>query len=216
MTRAVLAISLMATLALGACARAVVVTPPVAATVGAEETGYASWYGNPYHGRRTSSGEVYDMNDLTAAHRTLPLGTRVIVTNRDTGEAVEVRINDRGPWVEGRIIDLSYAAARILGGVGPGIIPVRLRVAALPGSSRASAIGSGFSVQVGAFIARERAEALRATVERLGEAATIAPAVVGGETFSRVRVGAYADRGQAYAAASRLAARGYRAVVVER
>jgi rare lipoprotein A len=99
---------------------------------GGGQTGEASWYGEPHHGRTTASGETYDMNQLTAAHRTLPLGTRVLVTNLKNGRAVEVRINDRGPTVEGRIIDLSYAAARELGAVSGGTIPVRLRVISQP------------------------------------------------------------------------------------
>jgi rare lipoprotein A len=184
--------------------------------VGAEEVGYASWYGHPYHGRRAASGEVYDMHDLTAAHRTLPFGTRVLVTNRDTGQVVEVRINDRGPFVDGRILDLSYAAARVVGAVGPGTIPVSLRVVALPGAAPTAASGAGFTLQVGAFTSRERAEALRAALERDAGGATVTEVVVAGERYYRVRVGAYPDRDQARAAAMRLAARGYRPVVVER
>jgi len=99
---------------------------------GGGQTGEASWYGEPHHGRTTASGESYDMNQLTAAHRTLPLGTRVLVTNLKNGRAVEVRINDRGPSVEGRIIDLSFAAAKELGAVPSGTIPVRIRVISLP------------------------------------------------------------------------------------
>ena len=95
---------------------------------GGGQTGEASWYGEPHHGRTTASGAIYDMNQLTAAHRTLPLGTRVLVTNLKNGRAVEVRINDRGPSVEGRIIDLSFAAAKELGAVPSGTIPVRIRV----------------------------------------------------------------------------------------
>ncbi len=90
--------------------------------------GQASWYGHPYHGRRKSSGEIYDMNQLTAANRTLPLGTRLLVTNLDNGRTVEVRINDRGPFRRDRILDLSYAAARRLGAVGEGVIPVKLTI----------------------------------------------------------------------------------------
>jgi rare lipoprotein A len=103
---------------------------PVA--VGHEESGLASWYGHPYHGRRTASGEIYDMGQMTAAHRTLPFGTRVRVTNLETGRSVEVRINDRGPFTDGRIIDVSYAAAQVLGVVGRGVVRVRLRVVATP------------------------------------------------------------------------------------
>ena len=91
-------------------------------------SGQASWYGRPHHGRLTSSGETYDMNKLTAAHRTLPLGTRVLVTNLDNGRTVEVRINDRGPFRRTRVLDLSYAAARQLGMVGGGVIPVTLQI----------------------------------------------------------------------------------------
>jgi rare lipoprotein A len=205
-----------ALLALGACARAVVVAPPGPPRVGAEETGSASWYGHPYHGRRTASGEVYDMHDLTAAHRSLPLGTRLLVTSLDSDRVVEVRVNDRGPWVDGRILDLSYAAAQVLGAVRPGIIPVRLRVIGLPDEAGARAAPAGFVVQVGAFTSRARAESLRETLAREGSEAIIAPAVLGDETYYRVRVGAYADRAAARAAAERLAARGHRPVVVER
>ena len=95
---------------------------------GSALSGEASWYGLPHHGRRTASGEIYDMHKMTAAHRTLPLGTRVLVTNLDNGRTVEVRINDRGPFRRNRVLDLSYAAARQLGAVGEGVIPVTLKV----------------------------------------------------------------------------------------
>jgi peptidoglycan lytic transglycosylase len=106
--------------------------------LGWEQSGEASWYGVPYHGRQTASGEIYDMYKLTAAHPTLPMGTRVVVTHRQTGRAVEVRINDRGPFKRGRIIDLSYAAAQRLGLVGPGVIPVRIVVVGLADGTRAA------------------------------------------------------------------------------
>ena len=92
------------------------------------QTGYASWYGKAHQGRLTASGEPYDMNALTAAHPSLPMGTRVLVTNLKNGRTVTVRVNDRGPVVDGRIIDLSYAAAQELGAVGDGVVPVRIRV----------------------------------------------------------------------------------------
>src|SRR5206468_1168556 len=116
---------------LSGCARMAALPPTGSTALGAEDTGLASWYGHPYHGRRTAGGEVYDMNDLTAAHRTLPLGTRIVVTNLDSGQAVEVRVNDRGPFVDGRVLDLSYAAARVLGADRAGVVPIRLRVVAL-------------------------------------------------------------------------------------
>lgn len=92
------------------------------------EQGVASWYGQPFHGRKTASGERYDMHALTAAHPTLPFGVVVRVTNRDNGRTVKVRINDRGPFKKGRIIDLSKAAAKRLRMIGPGTAPVKLEV----------------------------------------------------------------------------------------
>ena len=122
-------------LASAGCATTRMAAAPSARFVGAEQTGTASWYGRFHHGRRTASGEVYDMYRLTAAHPSLPLGSRVLVTNLRNGRSVEVRVNDRGPVVDGRIIDLSYGAARELGAIAPGLIPVRIRVVALPGGT---------------------------------------------------------------------------------
>ncbi len=213
-----------ALLFLAACARTVTVTPPNPPLAGSEEIGAASWYGHPYHGRRTASGEVYDMYDLTAAHRSLPLGTRLLVTNLDTGQEVEVRVNDRGPLVEERILDLSYAAARVIGADRAGVVPVRLRILA-PGDAVTLAApaplpspppAGEFAVQVGAFASRARAESLRDALTREGDVATVTEAEVGGDTFFRVRLGPYPDRPTARAAAQRLAGRGHRAVVVER
>ncbi len=96
------------------------------------QTGYASWYGRLHQGRVTTSGEPYDMNRFTAAHPALPMGTRLLVTNVKNGRSVTVRVNDRGPTVDGRILDLSYAAARELGAVGDGVVPVRIQVVSTP------------------------------------------------------------------------------------
>jgi rare lipoprotein A len=129
--------------------------------VGDEEAGIASWYGHPYHGRRASNGEIYDMEKLTAAHRTLPFGTVVLVRNLDNERSVEVRIIDRGPFIDGRIIDLSRAAARQVAMLGPGTAQVRLRIVALP-----PAVPAGyFAVQIGAFRERANAERERARLE---------------------------------------------------
>jgi rare lipoprotein A len=91
-----------------------------------EQVGVASWYGPGFHGRRTASGERFDQNDLTAAHRNLPLGTEVTVTNLENGRSITVEINDRGPYVKGRVIDLSKAAARSLGMAQDGLAKVRI------------------------------------------------------------------------------------------
>src|SRR5512145_1501713 len=103
--------------------------PPVVEGV---QMGVASWYGPGFHGNRTANGEVYDQYELTAAHQTLPLGTRAMVTSLTNGRSVEVRINDRGPFIGGRIVDLSYAAASVIGMIGPGTMRVRLEVLDAP------------------------------------------------------------------------------------
>ncbi|MGA2131151.1 MAG: septal ring lytic transglycosylase RlpA family protein [Bryobacteraceae bacterium] len=137
--------------------------PPVAPNVSAPtvpesgETGIASWYGHPFHGRATTSGEIYDMEQMTAAHRTLPFGTIVRVHDLDNLKTVDVRINDRGPFVDGRIIDLSHAAARAVEMIGPGIANVRLEILSQP-PVVAPAL---FGVQVGSFRNRDNAEHLR-------------------------------------------------------
>jgi rare lipoprotein A len=129
-----LATALILTSVLAACsATPQVVRPPAPEQVPrAYQTGYASWYGQAHQGKRTTSGEAYDMHKLTAAHPTLPMGTRLFVTNLQNGRSVTVRVNDRGPTVDGRIVDLSYAAAREVGAVGAGVVPVRIEVVSMP------------------------------------------------------------------------------------
>ena len=129
---------------------------PSAAPAGYTEQGNASWYGEPFNGRRASNGEVYDMYKLTAAHRTLPFDTMVRVTNLNNGKSTTVRITDRGPFVENRIIDLSLAAAREIDLVGPGVAPVRVEVL-----GNVDPTVGFFTVQVGAFRDRGNAERLR-------------------------------------------------------
>ncbi len=120
-------------LLLTACAGVGVPPPPAPSVeVGWEERGIASWYGDPFHGRQTASGEVYDMNAPTAAHQTLPFGTVVRIENLDNGTSTEVRINDRGPFVQGRIIDVSRRGARELGLIEPGTAEVRITVIEAP------------------------------------------------------------------------------------
>src|ERR1700682_6079858 len=131
--------------------------PATPVPVGYTEEGNASWYGEPFHGRRASNGEIYDMYKLTAAHRTLPFETIVRVTNVNNGKSTVVRITDRGPFIENRIIDLSLAAAREIDSVGPGVVPVRVEVLS-PGIDPTSGF---FTVQVGAFRERANAERLR-------------------------------------------------------
>lgn len=108
-------------------------TPAVAARPGQVQTGIASYYHDSLHGRRTANGEIYNRNRITAAHRHLPMGTKVRVTDKRSGRSVDVRINDRGPFVRGRVIDLSRAAASELGIIRRGITPVKVEVLKVPG-----------------------------------------------------------------------------------
>jgi rare lipoprotein A len=127
------------------------------------ETGLASWYGPPYHNRQSSSGEIYDMNAMTAAHRTLPMNTVVRVTNLRTGDSALVRITDRGPFVDGRVIDLSLAAAKAIDVWRPGTAPVQLDVMQTPAPLDS---GGRWCVQIGAFHERAPAEELRERLAR--------------------------------------------------
>jgi len=148
------------------------------------ETGVASWYGIPFDGHRTSNGEIYDMHTFTAAHRTLPFGSIVRVTNLTNGRQTQVRINDRGPFVANRIIDLSLAAAQAIEMVGTGTATVRLEVLTGPNPR----VGF-FGVQVGAFQQESNAERLRADLAMRYSPVTIALYDSPNGLFYRVRVG---------------------------
>ena len=138
-----------------------------------ESQGLASWYGGKFHGRLTSSGEVFDTNELTAAHRTLPFGTMVRVTNMDNGKAVIVKINDRGPFVEGRIIDLSMAAADEIGSVGQGVARVSLQIVGFASDREL------YAIQVGAYALEKNAEKARAALVAAGFVVTIEKTALG-------------------------------------
>lgn len=128
-----------------------------------EETGIASWYGPPYHNRRGSNGEVYNMNAMTAAHRTLPLGSIVRVTNIKTGSVALVRITDRGPFIEGRVVDLSLAAAKKLDVVQPGTALVKVEAMQTPVPINS---GGKWAVQIGPFKQEDPARQLTGHLER--------------------------------------------------
>jgi rare lipoprotein A len=119
------------------------------------EEGKASWYGAPFHGRQASNGETYDMYKFTAAHRTLPFNTMVRVTNTTNGKSTTVRITDRGPFVDNRIIDLSYAAAKQIESIGPGVVTVQLEILSAIDPNEGT-----FTIQVGAFKDKANAERL--------------------------------------------------------
>ena len=195
------------------CGKRVAVAPPGgttarAASAESELEGLASYYAEPYHGRRTANGEVFDTyQELTAAHRTLPFNTVVKVTNETNGRNVEVRINDRGPFINGRVIDLSLRAAREIDLERAGIAPVKLKVLkegtpASPSrsSSRASvpppapASGALYTIQVGAFESQAAAEFVQKNLEqRYGDVTIQAFASTSAPPFYRVRVGRLID-----------------------
>ncbi|MBW2147111.1 MAG: septal ring lytic transglycosylase RlpA family protein [Deltaproteobacteria bacterium] len=182
---------------------------PVAVPPQRYQVGWASWYGPKFHGRRTSSGEVFDMYDLTAAHPTLPLGTRVMVTRLDNGRSVKVRVNDRGPFVKGRILDLSYSAARVLHMEKDGVARVRLEVLDHPASSGTAFTRQRYTVQVGSFIYRPNAMNLKSALERKFRNVFIAPYSTPANHYYRVRVGTFTSREAAMGTAQRLAAEGH-------
>jgi rare lipoprotein A len=148
------------------------------------EQGNASWYGAPFHGRKASNGETYDMNKLTAAHRTLPFESIVRVTNLNNGKSTTVRITDRGPFVDNRIIDLSYAAAKEIESVGPGVVPVRIEVLSGP-----DPFAGFFTVQVGAFKEKGNAERLKGRLSATYSPIFIQQVLLEEGNFYRVRVG---------------------------
>jgi rare lipoprotein A len=172
---------------------------PIPNARGFEQRGVASWYGRDFHGRKTSNGEFYDMYGMTAAHKTLPLGTYVRVVNLENNRSVDVRVNDRGPFVRGRIIDLSYTAAKQIGVVGPGTARVKVVALGAPKPATAGAdapayvpidyYSGNFTFQVGAFIERANAERLVARLDRRYRNAHMVPYFDGRQTFYRVRVG---------------------------
>jgi len=127
------------------------------------QMGLASWYGEEFHGRDTANGEIYNMYAMTAAHRTLPFNTRVRVTNLENGKKAELRINDRGPFIDGRIIDLSYSGAGAIDMVGTGTAKVIVEAVGFPGGDFSSQ-EANFTIQVGAFAEKENANRFQASL----------------------------------------------------
>ncbi|WP_456479637.1 septal ring lytic transglycosylase RlpA family protein [Nautilia sp.] len=138
--------------------------PKKTVPLGWTQRGIASWYGPNFHGKYTSNGEIYNMYAYTAAHKTLPMNTKVKVTNLKNGKSVIVRINDRGPFVRGRIIDLSYAAGKKIGLDKTGTAPVKITVIGFKGKN----FISGYMIQVGAFLHRGGAEFTAQKYKELG------------------------------------------------
>ncbi len=177
---------------------------PIANARGFVQKGIASWYGKKFHGRKTSNGEIYNMYAMTAAHKTLPMGTWVLVENLENQRQIKVRVNDRGPFVRGRIIDLSYSGARKLGMVGPGTAKVRIRAlgqaTAYAGKSHSPVKfrpvnywKGNFTVQVGAFKEKSNAQRYRDKLSRTYINAHIVVHEDYRGRFYRVRMGKFSN-----------------------
>jgi rare lipoprotein A len=175
------------------------------------QVGVASWYGGRFHGRETASGERFSMMQLTAAHRHLPLGTKVFVTNLATNKAVEVRINDRGPFAEmhRRIIDLSRAAADALGLLNRGVGPVEVFVSEEAFEFRRATGAVMYEVQVGAFLEIDQAQEMVEQLQGIYPAVYIATRDGPFGSYHRVRIGPYEARRQAQEVGHALAQEGY-------
>ncbi len=175
---------------------------PLASHEGFVQQGLASWYGRKFHGRKTSNGEIYNMYAMTAAHKTLPLGTSVRVHNLANGRQLVVRVNDRGPFIQGRIIDLSYTAADKLGVVGPGTAPVKIEALGFQEQdadgrivyrSTSSDQVESYAVQVASFSSDANAQRLAAELRSRFGAASVCRSLINGNNYFRVRVGKYAS-----------------------
>lgn len=199
----------LGTALLGAsCAIKEVVPPPPAippSAIPRVQYGWASWYGEEFHGRPTASGVVFDMYQFTAAHNTLPVGTKVLVTNLRNGRCVAVTVNDRGPFVPGRVIDLSYAAARALEMVEEGLAWVRIEVLDFPEGFK----GMGYTLQVGAFQDERKAYALMMELRKKGFEAYVSPFQTQQGKYYRVRIGSFNSKEEARSLAEKVAILGY-------
>lgn len=200
-----LGVALLALL-LGGCASERFARPET----GSRQRGMASWYGPQFHGKPTASGVIYDMHGLSAAHKQLPLGTEIEVVNLDNGRRVNVQINDRGPFVRGRILDLSLGAAKKLGMVEAGLARVEIRVLRVGSGRPGDLYAAAFAVQVGAFRQVDNARRTLASVRRHHPRAEI---VRDGE-LHRVRVGTFGERAAAEALRGELRRRGFDSIIV--
>ena len=189
------------------------------------QRGIASWYGREFHGRKTSSSEIYNMYAMTGAHKTLPFGTYVSVCNLRNGKKVNVRINDRGPFVRGRIVDLSYGAGKEIGLVGPGTAPVEIVALGIPKETRVKGkvqrtFVSGnyytgeFTIQVGAFKDKQNALTLKNKLAQKHKDAYIALYESGEGTLYRVRIAKFTTLDQARRYQKMLEADGYPDAIV--
>jgi len=192
---------------------------PIPSAHGFTEKGIASWYGKKFHGRKTSNGETYDMYAMTAAHKTLPMNVHLKVTNLENGRSTVVRVNDRGPFVRSRIIDLSYSAASELGVVGPGTAKVSVEAlgyqdkgptGSAPHYTQLDSYDVGpFMIQIGAFTVKENADRLAEKLKGQYGSSSVVAGWVNGQKFYRVRVGLFNAMAKASQGLLEIEANGY-------
>ena len=208
----IVAIALVAS----ACSTARIIAPPLPPSItsssGASVIGTASWYGPGFNGHRTSSGAIYDQEGLTAASVLFPLGTRLRVTNLANDHQVDVTVNDHGPYVKGRGLDLSRRAAQQLGMIGRGTARVRMAVLETPAGG--PAIGQRYFVRVASFADADRASAMRLRLAAAFPDVTLTPVAIEGSQRYRVQMGAFMDRSAAEDRATKLARLGYSPLIV--
>jgi rare lipoprotein A len=173
--------------------------------------GVTSWYGGEFHGRPTSSGEVYDMYQLSCAHNTLPLGTVVMVTNIENGRSLELKVNDRGPFVKERILDVSYAAAQMLGMWEKGTALVKVEVIS-PGIEPVQR----FTLQVGSFLDETNAQKLAEQLRKSFENVHVSTLETVTQRYHRVKVGQFENKEMALNLAEKLCRMGYKVLVTSR
>jgi rare lipoprotein A len=173
--------------------------------------GIASWYGGEFHGRPTSSGEIYDMYQLTCAHNTLPLGSMVVVTNLENGRSLELKVNDRGPFVKDRIIDLSYAAAKMLSVWEKGTAPVKVE-----GIGPLIEQPERFTLQVASFTEESKAQSLADQLKKDFEGVYVATVETPTQKYHRVRIGRFETKESALKLAERVSRMGYRVLITSR
>ncbi len=181
-------------------------------TTGTSVTGIASWYGPGFDGRRTSSGSIYNQEDLSAASTLFPLGTQLVVTNLTNGRSVEVLVNDHGPYVDGRDLDLSHRAALVLGIVKPGTARVRMDVLRTPPGG--PPLGPRYFVQVGSFADPANARRLGEQLGRYYDDVRIVEAAFETNRCYRVRMGVFMDRPSAERRALTVSGIGLRPVII--
>ncbi|MGQ9645969.1 MAG: septal ring lytic transglycosylase RlpA family protein [Thermodesulfobacteriota bacterium] len=178
---------------------------------GGAQYGIASWYGKDFHGKPTSSGEIYDMYQLTCAHNTLPLGTMVMVTHLENGKSVELKVNDRGPFVKDRIIDISYAAAQIIGMYEKGTAYVKVEPIGPVIESP-----QRFTLQVGSFVEESNAQALAEQLRKNYDAVHVTTMETLSQKYYRVRVGQFETKEEALSIAEKLSQMGFKVLVTSR